>query len=75
MKKFSLGIKCRLVYEPDKGLEVHLKTEGNLPQEVHRHLAQAGIEIFSAFHGLAGAEQKESDQKGKERTSIEIEEV
>ena len=70
MAEFILKIDCRLVYEPGKSIEIHLKPEGSLPQEVFRPLSQAGKEISLALQYLSKIEQERSQ---KVRTKIKIE--
>ena len=64
---------CELVYEPGKGIEVHLKHGGSLSREVTQHIAQAGKEVSLALQHLAKLEGE--GVPGKVRTKIEIEEV
>ena len=70
-----LNIECRLVYQPGKGIEIHLKPEGSLSQEVLRHLSQAGKEISLALENVAKPESERSKLGERVRTKIQIEEV
>jgi len=72
---FILNIDCRLVYEPGKGLEIHLKPEGSLPQKMLRYLSYAGKEISLALQSLSKLESERSVLGERVRTKIEIEEV
>jgi hypothetical protein len=70
-----LKINYKLLYRPGEGIEVRLKPEGNLTQDVIRHLSQAGKEVSLALHSLAGLEMERPEEEKKARTKIEIEEV
>lgn len=70
LEEFILNIECRLVYEPGKGIEIHLKPEGSLSQEVLQHLSQAEKEISLALQYFSKTEQERSQ---KVRTKINIE--
>jgi len=70
LKEFILNIDCRLVYEPGKGIEIHLKPDGSLPPEMLRHLSQAGKEISLALQYFSKPEKERSQRV---RTKIKIE--
>ena len=64
---------CELMYEPGKGIEVHLRHGGSLSRDVLNHLTRAGKEISLALQHLAKLETERTPEKV--RTKIEIEEV
>jgi len=70
LERFILNINCKLVYQPGKGIEIHLKPEGNLPQEAFQHLIQAGKEISLALQYLS---KPDKERTQKVRTKIKIE--
>jgi len=73
MGEVIFKLDCELVYEPGKGIEVHLKHGGALSREVMRHLALAGSELSLALQHLAKLEGERTPEKV--RTKIEIEEA
>ena len=75
LEKFNLSLHFRVVYEARKGLDIHLKPEGSVPQEILPHLSQAGKEISLALQNLAKLESERSKPGERLRTKIEIQEV
>ena len=73
MGEVILKLDCELVYEPDEGIEVHLKHGGVLSREVMQHLVVAGKELSLAFKHLAKLDGEQAPEKV--RTKIEIEEA
>ena len=71
MGEVIFKLDCELVYEPGKGIEVHLRHGGALSREVMRHLALAGRELSLALLHLAKLEGERTPEKVRKKIEIE----
>lgn len=70
MGEILLKLDCELTYEPESGLEIHLKHGGRLSRDFTRHLTLAAKELSLALQLFDKTRQPE-----KVRTKIEVEEA
>lgn len=61
-----LKLDCEIVYDPEQGIEVHLKYGGNHSSEVMEHLTKAAREFLQIKYS------DKSEPTDKIRTKIEI---
>jgi len=70
MGEILLKLDCELTYEPESGLELHLKHGGSLSRDLTHHLNLAARELSLALQLFDKPRQPE-----KVRTKIEVEEA
>ena len=70
MGEILLKIDCELTYEPENGLEIHLKHSGSLSRDITKHLIPLVKELSLALQLFDKPESQE-----KIRTKIEVEEA
>ncbi len=66
MGEVVLKLDCELVYEPEQGIEIHLRHGGSISNEVIEHLTKAARELLQIRYS------NKPEPTDKIRTKIEI---